>query len=80
MTRCLSPPSRDIGHGTRSEAPAAKRIGEICDREETAIVAAPEDRYFACPFSKHDRVRYELVLKMSSCTLRPGWLELKRVM
>ena len=79
VTRCLSPPSRDTSHATRSKVShSAKRFGEICESRETVTAAVPEVRYFACPFSKQDPARYELV--RNSCTTRPGWKGVKRVL
>lgn len=75
----LGPSSRDTGHATRPQAaPSAKNLGEICETGETIPAAAPQVRYFQCPFSKHSPVRYERV--MNVCTNRPGWVELKRVL
>lgn len=79
VTDRLGTSSRDAGHATRSKAaPSAKSFGEICESGETISAAAPQVRYFGCPFSKYDPARYELVT--NACTHRPGWEELKRVL
>lgn len=79
VTAGLGPSSRDTGHATRPQAaPSAKSFGEICERGEAISAAAPQVRYFGCPFSKHTPVRYEHV--MNACVHRPGWPELKRVL
>lgn len=79
VTRCLSPPSRDTGHATNSKvSTSAESLGEICESGEAVTAAAPEVRYLACPFSKHDPARYEQVCNV--CTSGPGWTELKKVL
>lgn len=64
---------------------ASKRKGQSGDffsskRGRNGNPGSPEterDRYWACPFPKHNPERYEEVY--NSCTNRPGFKELKRV-
>lgn len=75
----VGPSLRDSRQATGSKAaPCTRSFGETCKNGEQISAAAPQVRYFGCPFSKHDPARYELV--MNVCTHRPGWDELKRVL
>jgi len=52
-------------------------VGTPYGSVDAAKAPPSENRYWACPFPKHDPERYVDVY--NACTNRPGWIDLKRV-